>query len=45
MLSLATPALEGGSFSRPVFYSTRADPAVRPRLRLSYLLAFPFENP
>lgn len=45
MLSLA-PEHEGGSFSRPVFHSTRAaDPAVRPRLRLSYLLAFPFENP
>jgi hypothetical protein len=45
MLSLA-PEHEGGSFSRPVFYSTRAaDPAVRPRLRVSYLLAFPFENP
>ncbi|MDQ3223494.1 MAG: hypothetical protein M3Q75_08520 [Gemmatimonadota bacterium] len=37
---------EGASFSRPVFYSTRAaDPALRPRLRLSYLLAFPFEAP
>ena len=42
----ATPDLEGASFSRPVFYSTRAaDPAVRPRLRISYMLAFPFENP
>lgn len=38
--------LEAGSFARPVFYSTRApDPAVRPRLRISYLLSFPFENP
>jgi hypothetical protein len=38
--------LEGASFSRPVFYSTRAvDPALRPRLRISYLLSFPFENP
>jgi hypothetical protein len=45
MLSLA-PDLEGASFSRPVFYSTRAlDPVVRPRLRISYQLAFPFENP
>jgi hypothetical protein len=38
--------LEAASFSHPVFYSTRAaDPAVRPRLRISYLLSFPFENP
>ena len=45
MLSL-TPELEAASFSRPVFYSSRAaDPAVRPRLRISYLLSFPFENP
>jgi hypothetical protein len=45
MLSFA-PDLEAASFSRPVFYSTRAaDPAVRPRLRISYLRAFPFENP
>jgi hypothetical protein len=45
VLSLA-PDLEAASFSRPVFYSTRAaDPAVRPRLRISYLRAFPFENP
>lgn len=37
---------EASSFSRPVFYSTRAaDPALRPRLRLSYLLSFPFETP
>jgi hypothetical protein len=37
---------EGASFSKPVFYSTRApDPALRPRLRLSYLLSFPFETP
>jgi len=43
MLSL-TP--EAASFSRPVFYSTRAaDPALRPRLRISYLLPFPFETP
>ncbi|HEX6434501.1 MAG TPA: hypothetical protein VFZ87_09660 [Gemmatimonadales bacterium] len=40
------PELEAASFSSPVFYSTRAsDPAVRPRLRVSYLLDFPFENP
>jgi hypothetical protein len=45
VLSLASD-LEASSFSRPVFYSTRAaDPAVRPRLRISYLLSFPFENP
>ena len=45
VLSLA-PELEAASFSRPVFYSTRAaDPTVRPRLRISYLLSFPFENP
>jgi hypothetical protein len=38
--------LEAASFSRPVFYSTRAaDPALRPRLRISYLRSFPFENP
>ncbi len=37
---------EASSFSRPVFYSSRAvDPAHRPRLRLSYLLSFPFETP
>lgn len=40
------PDLEAGSFARPVFYSTRAaDPAVRPRLRISYMLSVPFENP
>jgi hypothetical protein len=45
VLSLA-PDLEGASFSQPVFFSTRAaDPAVRPRLRISYLRSFPFENP
>lgn len=45
MLSLPVE-LEAASFSQPVFYSTRAaDPAVRPRLRISYLLSFPFENP
>jgi hypothetical protein len=43
MLSL-TP--EAASFTRPVFYSTRAaDPAFRPRLRISYLLSVPFETP
>ena len=43
VLSLAP---EAASFTRPVFYSTRAaDPAVRPRLRISYLLEFPFETP
>jgi hypothetical protein len=45
VLALA-PELEAASFARPVFYSTRAtDPAVRPRLRISYLRAFPFETP
>jgi hypothetical protein len=45
MLSFA-PDLEAASFSRPVFYSTRAaDEAVRPRLRISYLRRFRFENP
>jgi hypothetical protein len=45
VLALA-PDLEAGSFARPVFYSTRAaDPAVRPRLHISYLRQFPFENP
>jgi hypothetical protein len=40
------PSIEAASFARPVFYSTRAaDPAVRPRLRISYVRAFPFENP
>jgi len=43
MLSLEP---EASSFSHPVFYSSRAlDPALRPRLRLSYLLRFPFEGP
>jgi hypothetical protein len=45
VLSFA-PDLEAASFSRPVFYSSReADPALRPRLRISYLRRFPFENP
>ena len=40
------PDLEAASFSRLVFHSTRAaDSAVRPRLRVSYLRSFPFENP
>jgi hypothetical protein len=44
-LSLAD-GLEAASFSRPFFYSTRAtDPAVRPRLRVSYILPFSFETP
>jgi hypothetical protein len=45
-VSLAIPRLEAASFSRPVFYSTRAaDVNLRPRLRISYLRSFPFENP
>jgi hypothetical protein len=45
LLSVA-PDQEAASFSRPSFYSTRAaDPALHPRLRLSYMLSFPFENP
>ena len=45
MLSM-TPSLEAASFTRPVFYSSRAaDPALRPRLLISYLLSFPFETP
>lgn len=45
ILSLA-PEQEAASFTRPVFHSTRAvDPAVRPRLRVTYLLKFPFETP
>jgi hypothetical protein len=44
-LSMA-PELEAASFTRPVFFSSRAaDPAVRPRLHISYLLSFPFEIP
>jgi hypothetical protein len=36
---------EAASFTRPVFYSSRAaDPALRPRLRISYMLSFPFES-
>jgi hypothetical protein len=45
ILSVA-PEQEAAIFSRPVFYSSlAADSAVRPRLRISYLLSFPFENP
>lgn len=45
VLALA-PDLESASFSQPIFYSSRAaDPMLRPRLRISYLLSFPFENP
>lgn len=39
------PDIEAASFARPVFYSTRAAEALRPRLRISYVRAFPFENP
>lgn len=35
---------EAGSFSRPVFYSSRS-PTGHPRLHLSYTLSFPFERP
>jgi hypothetical protein len=46
MVLAMAPELEAASFARPVFFSTRAaDPAVRPRLRISYLRRFPFENP
>jgi hypothetical protein len=45
VLSLA-PELEAASFSRLVFYSTRApDLATWPRIRISYLRSFPFEIP
>jgi hypothetical protein len=37
---------EAASFSRAVFYSTRAaDPTLHPRLRVTYVRPFPFENP
>jgi hypothetical protein len=37
---------EAASFSRAVFYSTRfPDPTVHPRLRVTYMREFPFENP
>jgi hypothetical protein len=46
VVSLAIPTLEAASFSRPIFYSTRAaDVNLRPRLRISYLRSFPFESP
>jgi hypothetical protein len=46
MAPLTGTDVEAASFARPVFFSTRAaDPAVRPRLRISYLRRFPFENP
>ena len=46
-LSLAFPVeLEAASFTRPMFYSTRAvDPLLWPRLKVSYLRSFPFETP
>jgi len=45
-LSLALAGREAASFTRPVFYSTRAaDPLLWPRLRVSYLRSFPFETP
>jgi hypothetical protein len=36
---------EGGSFSRPVFGSTRSGTVGPPRLRVTYLKTFPFESP
>ncbi len=37
---------EAASFSRAVFYSTRiSDSTVHPRLRVTYMRTFPFENP
>jgi hypothetical protein len=36
---------EGGSFTRPVFGSTRSGTVGAPRLRVTYLKPFPFENP
>jgi hypothetical protein len=37
---------EAASFSRAVFYSTRTvDSTVHPRLRVTYMRTFPFENP
>jgi hypothetical protein len=36
---------EAASFSRPVFGSTRSAAPGPPRLRLTYLKPFPFENP
>jgi hypothetical protein len=36
---------EGASFTRPVFGSTRSGTVGAPRLRVTYLKPFPFENP
>jgi hypothetical protein len=36
---------EGGSFTRPVFGSTRSGTIGPPRLRITYLKPFPFESP
>lgn len=36
---------EGGSFMRPEFGSTRAPGVGAPRLRITYMRAFPFEEP
>jgi hypothetical protein len=36
---------EGASFTRPVFGSTRSGTVGAPRLRITYLRPFPFENP
>jgi hypothetical protein len=36
---------EGASFTRPVFGSTRSGAVGAPRLRITYLKPFPFENP
>ncbi|MBA3319709.1 MAG: hypothetical protein H0T50_16680 [Gemmatimonadales bacterium] len=36
---------EGASFTRPVFGSTRSGTLGAPRLRITYLKPFPFENP
>jgi hypothetical protein len=36
---------EAASFTRPVFGSTRSGTVGAPRLRISYLKPFPFENP
>ena len=39
------PQLEGASFTRPVFGSTRSGTVGPPRLRITYLKPFPFETP
>jgi hypothetical protein len=36
---------EAASFTRPVFGSTRSGTVGAPRLRVTYLKPFPFENP